>query len=291
MQQIKPSIYYEDSYLGVTLGALVFSHGTIMIDAPLRAEDARSWRAALLNQRGGANRLLVSLDAHLDRTLGVRAMEVTVISHQMTAQIFRNRPMIFKGQGMESGSEWEAYDDAIGTRWASPDITFSDRMMLHWGGPQVILEHHPGPAVGSIWVIIPSERVVFVGDAVTPDQPPFLSFADLPVWIETLDVLIKGYRDYTIISGRNGPVGVDAVRAQQRFLKNIHKGMERLVKRNAPAEATANLAPNLLNEITFPAKYQEQYSQRLHSGMFQYYTRYYQQAGSLDHIGFEEAEG
>lgn len=290
MQQIKPSIYYEDSYLGVTLGALVFSHGAIMIDAPLRAEDSRSWRAALLNLRGGPNRLLISLDAHLDRTLGVRAMEVTVISHQMTAQIFRNRPMIFKGQGMDSGSEWEAYDDAIGTRWASPDITFSDRMMLNWGGPQVVLEHHPGPAMGAIWVVVPSERVVFIGDAVTPDQPPFLALADLPVWIETLDVLLKGFRDYLIISGRNGLVGVDAIRAQQRFLKNIHRGMERLVKRNASAEATATLAQNLLNEISFPAKYQEQYAQRLRAGMFQYYTRYYQQSAPLDHIGFEEAE-
>ena len=77
MQQIKPGIYFEDGYLGVTLGALVFSHGTIMIDAPLRPEDARAWRSALLNLRGGSSRLLVSLDAHLDRTLGTRAMECT----------------------------------------------------------------------------------------------------------------------------------------------------------------------------------------------------------------------
>jgi len=290
MQQIKPGIYYEDGYLGVTLGALVFSHGTIMIDAPLRPEDARAWRSALINLRGGASRLLVSLDAHLDRTLGTRAMECTVVSHQKTAQLFRNRPVIFKGQSAEGGADWETYDDAIGTRWVSPDITFSEQMTLHWGGPEVILEHHPGPATGAIWAIIPSAGVLFVGDAVTPNLPPFLSQADLPAWIETLDQLMTKYKEYTIVSGRDGLIGLEAARTQQRYLKTIHKGLERLAKRNAAPEATENLIPSLLSEGSYPAKYSEQYTQRLRSGLLQYYTHYYRQEGQLDQLEFEETE-
>jgi hypothetical protein len=139
MEHIKPGIYYEDAYLGVTLGALVTSHGTMMIDPPLRPEDARSWRSSLINQRGGSNRLLVLLDSHLDRTLGARTMESTIISHLQTAHTFSNRPAIFKGQSFESGSEWESYDDAIGTRWTIPNITFTEHMILHWGGVEVHL--------------------------------------------------------------------------------------------------------------------------------------------------------
>jgi glyoxylase-like metal-dependent hydrolase (beta-lactamase superfamily II) len=289
MHQIAPGIYYDDSYLGVTLGALVFSHGTIMIDAPLRPEDARAWRSALLNLRGGSARLLVSLDAHLDRTLGTRAMECTVVTHLKTAQVFRNRPVIFKGQSSESGSDWETYDDVIGTRWTSPDITFSDQMTLHWGGPQVVLEYHPGPTSGSIWVVIPAAKVLFVGDAVIPNRPPFLSQADLPVWIETLDKLLA-YKDYTIISGRGGMVTLDAVRLQQKYLKNIHKSLERLAKRNAAPEATENLVNALLSDMDFPEKRREQYLQRLRSGLYQYYTRYYRQDGSIETIDFEESD-
>ena len=105
MLQIKKGIYYEDSYLGVTLGALVFPHGTITVDAPLRPEDARSWRSALMNLRGGTNRLMISLDSHLDRTLGARSMESTILSHQKTAQIYRNRPLVFKKQTTKSNTE------------------------------------------------------------------------------------------------------------------------------------------------------------------------------------------
>ena len=49
MRQIAPGIYIEDAFAGVTLGALILPHGTIMVDAPLRAEDARTWRASITN--------------------------------------------------------------------------------------------------------------------------------------------------------------------------------------------------------------------------------------------------
>ena len=87
MQQIKPGIYFEDQHLGVTLGALVYSHGTVLIDAPLRPEDARSWRSGLLSQRGGIGRLLVLLDAHPDRSLGARSLESTILVHQETGYL------------------------------------------------------------------------------------------------------------------------------------------------------------------------------------------------------------
>ena len=80
MMQIERGIFYEQNYLGVTVGGLVYSHGVIFIDAPLRPEDARAWRSALLAQRGGASRVLVNLDAHPDRALGARALDCTIIT-------------------------------------------------------------------------------------------------------------------------------------------------------------------------------------------------------------------
>jgi glyoxylase-like metal-dependent hydrolase (beta-lactamase superfamily II) len=290
MQQIKRGIYYENTYLGVTLGALVFSHGIIMIDAPLRPEDARSWRSSLLNLRGGTNRLLVCLDAHLDRTLGARAMDCTIVAHQKTAHVFRSRPTIFKGQSVESGADWESYNDAIGTRWAAPDITFSDNMSLFWGGPEVLLEHHPGPAAGAIWAIIPEEKVVFVGDAIQLDQPPFLSNSDLPAWIESLDILLDSFKDYIVISGRGGPASYEVLRAQHRYLKNVMKGLERLAKHNASPEATEDLIPSLLSDLHFPPDRQEQYNQRLRSGLYQYYARHYRPASGIEQMHFDDNE-
>jgi glyoxylase-like metal-dependent hydrolase (beta-lactamase superfamily II) len=275
MQEIEQGIYIETSYPGVTLGAVVLPQGTLLIDAPLRQEDARSWRAALVNLGSGTARMLVNLDTHPDRTLGARVLEATIIAHQKTSQVFKNRPSVFKGQNVESGSEWETYNEAVGTRWAIPDITFNSQMKLHWGPPDVICEYHPGPSVGAIWVIIPESKVIFVGDAVLHNQPPFLTNGDIPAWLESLDELRKGYQDYTLVTGRGGTAPVEAVRAQQQVLKNILKGLEKLAKRKASAEATHSLIPGILSGISASPHLEDQYTQRIRHGLIQYYARCY----------------
>jgi glyoxylase-like metal-dependent hydrolase (beta-lactamase superfamily II) len=288
MQQIERGIYYEDSFLGVTVGGLVFSHGTIMIDAPLRLEDSRTWRSALINQR--SNRLLVYLDAHPDRTLGARAMDCTILAHQKTAQVFRSRSTIFKGQFIETGAAWESYPDAIGIRWASPDIIFTHRTSLHWGGPEVVLEHHPGPTAGATWVVVSAERVVFIGDLVVINQPPFLADADLEGWLESLELLMTSYTDYLIISGRGGVVRKEAIRAQYQLIKNANKGIERLAKHNASPDDTLELIPSLLADFDFDDHQTERFTQRLKYGLYQAYARRYRPSSALEQPVVEDDE-
>lgn len=275
MQQIERGIYYETIYPGVTLGALIFTHGTIQIDAPLKAEDARSWRSILLNLGSTSNRLLVNMDSHPDRTLGARALDCPIIAHQRTAQVFRNRPSIFKGQNNDSGAEWESSNDMVGTRWVIPDLVFTEHLTFYWGEREVTLEYHPGPTSGSIWAIIPGAKVIFVGDTVLHDQPPFLASADLPSWIGSLDILLANYRDFLIISGRGGPVTIENARTQQRLLKEILRGMERLAKKGAASEMTEDLIESMLANVTLPSEKREQYLQRIRHGLFQYYNRRY----------------
>ncbi|MGW8142842.1 MAG: MBL fold metallo-hydrolase [Anaerolineales bacterium] len=282
MYQIAPGIYIEEAFAGVTLGALILPHGTIMVDAPLRAEDARTWRTTIANLSIGSNRILVNLDAHLDRTLGSRALDSTIVAHQTTAQVFRNRPSVFKGHSADSGAEWEVSNDVFGTRWAIPDITFSDRLFFQWGGPQVILEHHPGPTLGSIWVLIPSAKVVFVGDTILNDQPPFLASADLPAWIDSLELLQSSYKDYTIISGRGGSKGKNGIQSQLNILKQILRGLEKLSKQNAPPEMTEDLISDLLSGMSLPANRKKHYIQRLRHGLYYYYSQHYQTFESLE---------
>ncbi len=290
MHQIERGIYYEDGYLGVTLGAIISAYGIIMIDAPLRIEDSRNWRSILLNQRGGSNRLLINLDSHPDRTLGTRAMDCTIVAHQKTAKAFRNRPTIFKGQNAESGALWESYNDSIGMRWTIPDITFTDQMSLHWGGPQVVLEYHPGPTSGAIWAILPDEKIAFIGDSVTTNQPPFLANADLEAWIESLSLLQNDYRDFILISGRGVLLAANAIQEQQRILTNVLKGIDRLTKRNAPPEATEELIPSLIAGYETTADQHELYLQRLRYGLSNYYLRRSHPSKAIEEPLIEEDE-
>jgi glyoxylase-like metal-dependent hydrolase (beta-lactamase superfamily II) len=225
----------------------------------------------------GHERVLINLDSHPDRTLGVRAMDCTVIAHEKTARAFQNRPNTFKAQGDETGANWEAIPGLGSVRWAPPEISFVSQLSLHWSDMPVILESRPGPTEGAIWVILPEEKVVFVGDAVLKGQPPFLAHADLPAWLEALEYLQGGdFKGYTVISGRGGVVAPQAIRAQETILKSIYTKIEKLgAKRSSAANVTDKLAESILKDFKAPAAKQRQYSQRLRFGLRNYYARHY----------------
>lgn len=281
MQSIAKDIYISNEYPGATLGVINLPLGLIQIDAPPAPEDGRAWRAALLNMGGSSDRLLVNLDAHPDRTLGDRAMDCTVIAQEKTAHVFRTRPSTFKAQGEETGADWETVPGMGNIRWVPPEITFSHQMFIHWGDSPVLLEHHPGPTSGAAWVILQDLKIVFVGDAVLKNQPPFLAGADIPVWLGTLKLLLSpAYRNWLVVSGRGGVVAVEAIRAQKDYLEHVLTRVEKLAKKKSSPEAVENLVAPLLNPFKIPASQMHKYSRRLRYGLHRYYARHYRATGS-----------
>jgi glyoxylase-like metal-dependent hydrolase (beta-lactamase superfamily II) len=283
MQSIADNVYIEDHYLGVTLGVIQQARGLIQIDAPPSPEDSRSWRAALMGLSGGPERVLLILDAHPDRTLGARSMECTVISQDKTAQVFRTRPTTFKAQGTETGADWETIPGLGTVRWAAPEISFGAQMALHWDEVPVILEHHPGPTAGAMWVLLHEEKLAFVGDLVLKNQPPFLAHADLAAWIEGLDKLMgPEFRGYTVVSGRGGTISAAVIKAQSDLMKKIHDRLEKLARRGSSPDATDKLIEVFLENFKAPAARHKQYAQRLRYGLRHYYARHYRMGVSAE---------
>jgi glyoxylase-like metal-dependent hydrolase (beta-lactamase superfamily II) len=284
MQEIAPHVTIETGFPGVTLGAITGTHGLVLIDAPFRAEDTRSWRTSLSNLSGGVERLLVNLDAHIDRTLGSRAMDCTVVGHDRLTEVFRNRPVTFKTQGTESGAEWEQYNGLGSIRWASPEVTFTEELCIRWDDAPVVLQSRPGPAVGSIWAVLPEQHVAFIGDAVVKNQPPFLGSAALPAWIETLKILLAApFQDYLLISGRGGLVVQDEVHGMLELLTGLHQKLDEMANASASVEEVERLSVGLLKGLDAPAQRHMQFRQRWHWGLHHYYLRHYR-SGSADPI-------
>jgi cyclase len=279
MQEIISNVYVETGYAGVTLGAITCPHGLILIDSPFRPEDARTWRSALLNLGGGVDRLLVNLDPHLDRTLGTRAMECTVVGQEKMAEVFRNRPLTFKAQPAETGAEWELHNNLGSVRWLPPEITFTDQFSIYWNGNPVVLEHKPGPNLGAIWLRMPEEKLAFIGDTVVINQPPFFSNADIPLWIERLhELLSPELSDYILISGRGGILHSDDVRRQLHFLEDVRDRVDALAQRNAAPYEVERLAPEIMKQFTVNLEFRILYENRLRYGLQHYFLRHYRPA-------------
>jgi len=271
MQEIAPHVFIETSYPGVTLGAINWPHGLILIDAPLRQDDIRLWRSTLANMNGGLDRLLVNLDEHFDRTMGARQVECMVAGHEMMNQLFRDRPVTFKSQSIETGADWELQNGLGSIRWAPPDISFSHQLEINWDDHPVILEAHPGPSICSIWLELPYQKIVFVGDTIVPDAPPFLANADLPKWKDTLNLLLSAkYKEYKIVSGRGGLVDHSAARDQIKFLEKVDHQLEKLQEKKDSLVDIEKAAHVLLKNFNVAEGLSDHYLLRLNWGLQQY---------------------
>jgi glyoxylase-like metal-dependent hydrolase (beta-lactamase superfamily II) len=271
MQEIAEGVYIENSFAGVVLGAVSMGSGLLMIDAPIFAEDARLWRSSMMNFSSVGNRLLVSMDAHHDRSLGLRNMECRLIGHESLREEYRSRPVSIKAQIQDTGAEWEELNGLGSIRWLVPEITFDDHLWLQWGERPVRLEYHPGPAIGSTWAVVPSAEVIFIADTVVADMPPFLYQADIPQWIESLEVLKSVYKGYTMVSGRSGIVRSRDVDAQIRFLEKADNCLKRALRRKNGVNDLDSVVNRLMNE--FPEK--TIYQKRLAYGLSQCYQQHY----------------
>lgn len=277
MKKLKNHIYYENSFTGVTVAALLFSKDTVLVDSPLKPEESRAWLSDLHKAGAKPRRLAINLDSHPDRTLGTQTLEAQVVAHRETVRQFRRRAAIFKALKQESGAEWEETPGLSGLRWVLPRITFTDHLLLHFDDRELRLELHPGPGPGACWLVSPADKVIFVGDALVIGEPPFLAQADIPAWLKQLDLLSsRTFKDYTIIAGRGGKATGRDITDMRRFLKSVEEKLRSFAKKKSAMTEIDKLALKLAEKFKTTAKRKPLFIQRLKYGMQSYFTRRYQ---------------
>ncbi|MBG0788018.1 MAG: hypothetical protein H0S79_23270 [Anaerolineaceae bacterium] len=276
MDSISNHTYLETEYPGVVLGVIQLNDGLMMVDAPFRPEDQRAWQQDLTSLVAGPKRLLVMLDSHIDRTLGVRAMEIEVIGQQNCVPILRSRPAAFRSQEMDSGSDWEPFSLPANLRWAIPEFTYSDSLDIYWDEFPIVLEHHSGSHVGGTWLNVVGDSVVFIGDAVVTNQPPFLGFADLEAWIADLELLLSDtYKGYKIVTSRSAVVRSRSIEKMRNFLEKTRNKIEAFAAHPGDTEDLLKDVPGLLRGLNFNKGLTQRYHNRLAWGLEQYYKRHY----------------
>jgi len=275
MQEISSNIYIETTYPGVSIAAIRSRRGLLLIDSPLRIEDARSWRSALAGMYSGFDRLLVTLDEHYDRTLGTRQMECMTAGQEALNQALRDRPVSFKTQGQDTGAEWELVTGLGVVRWAVPDITFTKSLDLYWGEFPVHLQAVPGPSRAGVWVELPQQKIIFVGDTVVAGAPPFLAAANLPAWQDAIArLLAPAFKEYTIISGRGGVVSAGEVKEQGKFLAKVQQAVEKIAGKEGDLREIDHACLQLLKSFEHKTSRFDQYYSRLSFGLSQYFRQH-----------------
>ena len=277
MKEIATDILIETDYEGVTIGAIRTPAGVVMVDTPINPKDASIWRTTCTRTSGGSDRLLVLLDEHIDRISGATNIKCPVIVHEKTSQAVSAKPSLKNQPPNGMGASWETNPEPTTTRWIHAEITFTVNMAINWGDAPILLEHHPGPSKGSTWVVVPHKQVAFIGDTVTPGQPPFFANADIDAWLATLHELqLACFKDFILISGRGSLVTMDDIKEIEHFLKKAARKLEKLVASKAKADDTKALGEEFLEDFAPKNKHEtELFRNRLTAGIAQYYSSHY----------------
>ncbi|MFW5714033.1 MAG: hypothetical protein ACOCYU_05120 [Brevefilum sp.] len=274
MNAIGKHFYLEDSYDGVVLGVVKLDHGLLLVDTPLRFSDQASWREKIMEFGEGVYRFILMLDPHIDRTMGLSALDGSVLGHESAAEILESRPASLRPHEIEAGAEAEALEQPLNVRWTLPDMSFSHSMALYSDETPVTITHRPGCHTAGCWARSDDEKIVFVGDSVLEHQPPFLAWSNLEIWLEELaELQSEPMRGYRIITSRNGIVRQETVEKLADFLAYLKENLDGLAGQSDKKEAIADLLPTLLRKINFDRKFSNLYRKRLAYGLTEYLKR------------------
>ena len=267
MQKLAPKVFLENKYIGVNLGLVVTSEGLLLVDSPLHPEEVEEWWKVVSER--GRPKFLILLDSHPDRVLGSRTLKLPAIAQDQTLKTIREWADTFKGNAHPIGAEADQLKRITGVNNAIPEITFSERMVIHMGGKEIVFLHRPGPRPGSMWMVIPDLSVVFVGDTVTIDEPPYVGVSDIEAWLNSLDELRgSDMNSYTLISSCGGRIKRKDINHMARFLRKVQSRVEKLEDEKNSNEGMERLAIDLMGDFSILSIREDLILKRLKTGLF-----------------------
>lgn len=275
MQKLADKVYAESGFLGVTVGAVVTGQGVVCIDTPTHPADARKWRLRLAQLNQKPIQYVVNLDHHRDRVIGNQWFEAAVIAHEAATDLIRSYPDQFRATLSESGADADLVSELAGVKVIPPQLTFTRELILSKGGPEIHVEHRGGSSPGACWVHLPKGKVIFLGDLLTLNAPPFLADADLERWVELLSELKKArYRDYTFVPGRGPVTDQKSLSGFISYLNTVKRKVSRYYDSDRPKSELAALVPGLLATFNPANGVRDLYARRIRFGLERLYDNW-----------------
>lgn len=248
MEHVKDNVYAELISPGCNVSVSPTPKGTLIVDTPLVARQARAINEGLSAAGHQPVRFITISHPHGDHILGTYLFGKDVL-------IFGNRPAYEKmGRHESSWVEawvktwnWENQDDVqemIAAKVSLPDVIFEDEITIHLGGVEIWIFPLPGHLAESVGVFLPRAGVLVTGDALFNEHHPYIGEGNFQFWLESFKKMRELKAD-RIIPGHGPVCGYEAVDKQQRY-------MERMVEVRAkwdPADGEEALPSGAVEEL------------------------------------------
>ncbi|HEX3051670.1 MAG TPA: MBL fold metallo-hydrolase [Aggregatilineaceae bacterium] len=277
MQEVSSGVFIATEFRRVTVGAILTDEGFVLIDTPPYPDDALRWRERLFQLSDKPILAIVNTDCHRDRVLGNYWFDAkVVIAQDDTIAQMRNLPSAFLDSAIESLiADTGERGNFAGVQLQVPSVGFSRRMQIRYGGRSIPLLAMPGPTTGNLWVHLPEERIVFVGDSVLTDQTPYISSPCTKNWLDNLTVLRRDrFPADTLVPGRGVITDKSATDLISNYLRVARRRVLSVYRAGRPRADTATIVPELLELFPYEEEDMERIQRRIKAGLDRIYEEY-----------------
>ncbi|MFL7792601.1 MAG: MBL fold metallo-hydrolase [Anaerolineae bacterium] len=249
-------MFVETEFHGANVGFVVTGEGVILIDTPMVPKDARFWLEAIRKRTDQEILYIINTDHHRGHIIGNQYFPMaTVIAHEFAwknmrsyGDSFHTRLLnLYRNRMPKAAEEWKN-----NLRIIEPEITFTGRIFLYRGNKEIHLIPVGGHTAATTVVYFPQDRLLFAGDLVVTDRPPFLSQSDTKQWLQALTYVRKLSYD-VLVPGHGELSGKEATEKMSDFLRLVRRRVRSAYRSGLSKTDTARTLKQLIHYWPIPA--------------------------------------
>jgi cyclase len=270
IREIASDIFVETNFHGANVAYIRTDEGVILIDTPMLPKEARQWRAEIEERTGQQIIYIINTDHHRAHVIGNQFFPTAaVIAHEQAwkemksyGDSFRTRLMnMYRERIPEAVAEWKDNLEII-----KPCITFTGRTILFKGDKEIHMIPVGGHTPATTVVLFPNDGLLFAGDVVVTNRPPFLSQGNTKEWLDALTYLRRLQYD-VLIPGHGELTGKEATEKMSEYLRMVRRRVRSAYRSGMPKADTARSLSHLIRFWPIPPFEKPKADRRFKSGL------------------------
>jgi cyclase len=275
IREIAPSVFVETGYHGANVAFIITGAGVILLDTPMLPGDARHWQSQIRERTAEPVVYIINTDHHRAHVVGNQHFRpATVVAHELAwkeiksyGDSFRTRLLnMYHDRIPEAAQEWQDHLQII-----HPELTFTNRTVLYRGEKEIHLIPIGGHTPATTVIYLPQEKILFAGDAVVTNRPPFLSQGNTKEWLEALTFLRRLQYDL-LIPGHGELAGKEATEAMSNYLRLVRRRVRSAYRAGLSKAETARSLSQLIHHWPIPDFEKPKADRRFKSGLGRVWT-------------------
>ncbi|MFQ5692692.1 MAG: MBL fold metallo-hydrolase [Nitrospinota bacterium] len=253
IEEVASGVFIETAYRMANVGCIVTDAGVVLVDAPIAPSEARKWGEFVRSK--GELLYFICTHEHPDHIGGHGFFaEAEMVCHESIRDRFAPCETVLAGFLPRIGLEDDA--DLTGYTPREPTLTYTERLTLRVGGRRIDLISADGHTPRHTMVWLPEDHVLFSGDNVVNQWPPFCHDAVIDGWHDTLMTIYRRIHPHLIVPGHGSVCDATFALNVRDILEGAKTQVRRAIAEGKSREETVE-AVSFTGRFTIPEWFTE----------------------------------